>query len=794
MTPIHSSIPFALSSFDLISVSRNLLLSCPSSTTLAVHQFNLDEDTGALKGPLLLAEWTIPDCHKISAVCWACPSDALQYALLGTRDGTILRIDLSKYGALEPVYVNRSLSSSFHSATISCIAAAPCGDGVFAVGYASGPIVIYQDMSQQGLITLHCIAVQTKIVSLSWHYSSKNQKSQSLAILREGSGRLQVWTVDVSSGSPAPRKIRDIPLPAGHSGSPTGPKFLQWSKSGKVTRVSNKGLVVADVRTKNVSSRLISVAVPVVSLAVQSSLGMAWVIDGDHGLSSYNLADGSLLHHTTLPFSVLQDSVDILDSPVVFLHKPSQVNKVVYKNKRAISSPRIESSDAPGSPEESPTILGTSSPMQNVTPPQDKSNSNGPVNQPLHLSMSPVKTVVNSLFPSVLRNLFRIPSQQIVSEFIPSRMTQEQYVISALFGSTFKNVLRGGDISEILQYCIIKEKNSFKALVFSLFLNDMSISQLVSTLKKCTGNKKYSDRLVVALLSIGSISRNLRYSSTTTGSSGSTESTRFCDKALVDVVQDLLGDLEESSADDIHLVCSYMVSMGFYLEARQIYVNAHYFLEAIVVCLLCKAEFASVLTKWCLYLRSTSQNQNLPNYLTDVCTSVTVVPCESTPSGSSFDENPFDEIQFAKRLAEYSLDAPHSALSTVVPNQLRTTEVCAAPHHVDDVAIFSPDGVPEDYGHHLRHHRTLSYHPHSSSAHILSRAHTHMHHMNPIPSASAISVEMAKNKKQASHKYSFSSAAHSPSPASGAPAVTPNSSRLHSFSSKPAVSGSTNYL
>lgn len=695
------AIHFPLHSVELLAVNQNLLLSFPSPSTIAIHNFDLDEKFGTLLPPSLVAQWSIPERHKISVACWAYSqgpeSPVKEYALLGTRDGAILRLNLQARDKLEPIYINKSPSSAVQSATISSIAATPCGNGIYAVGYASGPIIIYQYEENEGLKTLQSIAVSSKVLTLSWHYSSRNMASQSLAILVEGSDRLQVWTVDANIGGPAPRKIRDIPLPAGNSVPSMCPKFLQWSKGGKIIRVSDLGLIASDVRTKQVISLSINVPPPVVSLAVKSSKGKAWVMDGHNGLSCYNLMDGTLQAHINLPFLVLRESTTIFDSPVVFLHRPTHVNKIIYKNKRALKGSFAESSlhednDNIKSPNQGdssqfPSPLNIVSRFEEPLSPKMILTTHNPSSQ---ISTLPIKDTTNSLFPSVLNSLSHLPSQHLVPEFLPSMMFQDQYVISALFGGVFDTSLCLEGINNILQYSIINNPNSFKSLIFSLFLNDMSLSQLISTLNKFPGEKKYSDRLVVTLLSIGSIGSNLRDSTTTAGSEGSTDSTRFCNKSLVGVVQNLLQSSEENSADNIHLVCSYLVSMGYYLEARQIYINLSYFLEATVVSLLCKAELASVLKKWCMYLRSAEQNPHLLNYLTDIYTNITVVNRESSMSNSSsFDESSFDELQGFRQVISSSSSPSNFG-------QLRITEI-PAPSAIDNVTIFSPEGVPEDY-------------------------------------------------------------------------------------------------
>lgn len=756
---VHQAIPFPLSNLDLLSVNGNLLISSPTPSTIAVNEFDLDP-IGRLKPPVEMARWEIPAQHKISVACWAVTESeehSKQHALLGTRDGTILRLDLGGSAEPSPLFINGSAPDSQHSSTISCITAAPCGDGVYAVGYTSGPIVLYQEKHGEGLSTLHNISMPTKVQSLSWHYSSKNKDSQSLAVIRDGSDRLQVWTVDLMPGSTAPRKIRDIPLPNGHSIPSLCVKFLKWSKSGKVTRVSDSGLIVSDVRTKRVVTRFIQITPPVVSLDVKSTRGIVWVIDSANKLLSYSLMDGNLLDSIRLPFSVMHESAAILDSPVVFLHRPTQVTKIVYKNKKAVkSSVNVENpasnnnSDHQlrGSPVLVPGNVSSASSStvdipKSYTPPLEI------YKPPVQLSLKPVKAVVNSLFPAVLKSLSRIPKQQLVPEFLPSMTTQDQYLISALFGGAYNTSLCLGGINDILQHSINKDQNSFRSLTFSLFLNDLSISQLVSTLQMFPGKKRFTDKLVITLLSIGSIAGNTRDS--TTESTASSSSVRFCNKDLVNVVLNMLNDSDNDdvSSDDVHLICAYMVSMGYYLEAKQIYITFHYFLEALVVCLLCKADVSQVMTKWTMYLRDTHQHTNLLNYLSDLYTNITVVQRhQSETSSESLDDTSLDE-----QLAAYAISGVPTLQHAVEPPNLSTYthgQFTGSSTGLDDVTIFSPDGanVPEDYALIGKSNRQLS----SGLQMSASRGHS---------GSASMSTKLPSSKVTISPQHSYSASASS---------------------------------
>lgn len=687
--------PFQLYSLDLLAVSNNLLLCQPTADTLAVFQFDADKDTGALLPPVLVAEYTVPDDSKISVACWDTDH---QIALLGTRDGTILRLDLQDPSALHPLAIDGSSSTLLQSSTISGIAVAPCGEGVYAIGYASGYISIVQySPAANGLVTLHSIEGSKKIMALSWHYSSRNKSSQSLASLCSGSDRLYIYTVNVSDDPAPPRKIRDIPLPSGQSIPSICSKSLEWAKGGKVARVSDSGLVVSDVRTKRVSTRHIPLPPPVLAVDVKSTKGKAWTIDSGNEIKAINLMDGTVLHSTTLPFSLALDST-ILDSPIVYIHKPRQINTVTYKNKRAMRSPLSKTEFPPTRPSSDihAGAWSVSSPEEKNGPSRHKKSGSMPSStinasfsspptasiqtyKPIKLSMQPVKTAVSSLFPSVIKTLNRIPAHQSVPEFFPSLSTREQYALSAIFGASFDKTLCLGGITDILQSCIAKDPGSFKSLIFSLLLSDIQVGQLVSSLGKLSGEKRYSDRFVFSLLSIGNVDNTVdSYAGSFTNSSldGSGQHSNY-NVALVNLVQELIDSYDELPSEDVHLICSYMVSLGYYLEARQVFMKSDFYLEAFVVSLLGRLEFVSVFRHWCLHLQSIGLYPNLLHYLTEISFNISGGPRHSTAStNSSTLDEPFsdDHLFVSNRNTAYSLsnNTPKSTLS-------------------DEVAIFSPD-------------------------------------------------------------------------------------------------------
>ncbi|KAF5099169.1 hypothetical protein D0Z00_001764 [Geotrichum galactomycetum] len=687
-----SKFPFPLHSTDLLAVNQNLLLCTPSQNIIAIYQFEFNPHDSTLNIPTLIAEWVIPEEYKISVACWA--SNTQQHVLLGTRDGAIFRLDLDNPGNLSFINIDGCLQ--FQSATVSSIAAAPCADGYYAIGYASGLVRICQDdpfsnntfntannNNSNNLKTIHTIQLHRNIQALSWHYSCKDKTSQSLALLRHGSDRLQVYTVNVESGSVAPKKIRDVPLPHGQSIPSHCSRFLQWSKSGKVSRVSDHGIVVSDVRTKKVISRSISLPPPVISIDVSSPKGKAWTIDSAGILRCFNLIDGLLQCSVRLDF--YDDGTDknttILDSPIVYIHKPLHVNAVVYKNKRALKSPTTSSStaaavlasptqqpkpvlsQAPPTPKQSPKLLAS---CQTVTV------SSRPSTTPVKLSLKPVKAVVDSLFPSVMKTLSRLSEKQVVPEFISSLSSKEQYTVSALFGGNFATSLCLSGIRDIVRSLTFKYPDSPKCSIFSMFLGEVALPQFFQAISNLPGEKRFDSKFVFTLLSIKSVKPK-----------DESSDPEYCDMSVVTIIEDLLRQDNESDfvAEDLHLICGYLVSQGLCSEARKIYELFDFYLEAFVVSLLGKIAFIPTLHSWTVHLRTESNllngtidsKDNLSRYLNDILQNLSVTPSffsSSTIACSSTNDE-----------AYYS----------IVSDRLVSTKINPEVSNTDDAYIFSPD-------------------------------------------------------------------------------------------------------
>lgn len=729
------SFSFPLFSANVFKTFRSYLLCRPAQDRIAVFHFDL----AAFSAPSLVAIWNLAP-YKVSVACWAAydstqtfnpetpsssdhsiihdpsPSQSslpssppIPYALLGTRDGTVLRLDLSSPGILAPLPVvahtcspassacspvsaaytsnpctpslakfisaspsppppqtqTQNASSdpdkqpaglAYNQGTVSSIEAAPCGMGIYAIGYATGQISIVQLIAST-LRPIHQIPPPTgsnkKITALAWHYSSKDLALQNLAVLKDGSDRLTIWTVDMFDSC---KKIREIPMPARHAAAPTCASFLQWSKSGKVVRACDAGFLISDVRTKKVTTRSVAVpGRPVMCLLVRSNRGRAWAINSAGAIMGYNLLDGgSQFEKHQLPF--VPNPVDtgtILDSPVIFLQnvRAGEITQVTItrspRSASAASSRRRNTNDSQASstrPRFSPSDrVGRESTSKNAPSLASDDSS-------ILLCMAPVKLAAGSLFPAVLKNLAKVARPQQVPEFHPSQLTVEQYVLCAVFGGVFNTTAcLAGTAELLLRASAAMPVPSFRASVLALLLrgpdSPPAHAPLLALLAQTSQDP--SRTLVAALL----------YASGLSGHHPDAAQ----QNALLPLFKDAL--LMDKDApphpDHVHLSCTHLYSLGFVKEARLLYMAAHYYLEALVISFLGHLDAVPVLKSWHWNLGSYDEkvvNANQVRYLADVAYAVEQGAAYSAPL-ATFDS--FATAEYSKLSAQAV--PPHSA-------------------------------------------------------------------------------------------------------------------------------------
>ncbi|RLM00120.1 hypothetical protein CFD26_108266 [Aspergillus turcosus] len=130
-------------------------------------------------------------------------------------------------------------------------ALAPASDcRTYAIGYQNGSILIAT--LHPTFTILHTMSTSrgpSPIVSLAWHASSSKQKSDMLATL-SFNGDLRVWSVAKPPGKEAPRVIRVLKR---SDSSSAEPKWMAWSKNGRIVQFLDGETWAWDVKTKHVT-------------------------------------------------------------------------------------------------------------------------------------------------------------------------------------------------------------------------------------------------------------------------------------------------------------------------------------------------------------------------------------------------------------------------------------------------------------------------------------------------------------------------------------------------------------
>ncbi|GFG17596.1 hypothetical protein IFM5058_08558 [Aspergillus udagawae] len=130
-------------------------------------------------------------------------------------------------------------------------ALAPASDcRTYAIGYQNGSILIAT--LHPTFTILHTMSTSrgpSPIVSLAWHASSSKQKSDMLATL-SFNGDLRVWSISKPPGKEAPRVIRVLKR---SDSSSAEPKWMAWSKNGRIVQFLDGETWAWDVKTKHVT-------------------------------------------------------------------------------------------------------------------------------------------------------------------------------------------------------------------------------------------------------------------------------------------------------------------------------------------------------------------------------------------------------------------------------------------------------------------------------------------------------------------------------------------------------------
>ncbi|EEP79850.1 predicted protein [Uncinocarpus reesii 1704] len=160
-----------------------------------------------------------------------------------------------------------------------------------AIGYRNGSILI---ATLQPFTILHTLTTSrgpSPIVSLAWHASSTKQKSDMLATLTVD-GDLLVWSVSKHPTQDSARVIRTLRKSESVA---TSPKWLAWSKNGRIVQYSDSETWAWDVRTKHVTYERIPTVQGVRGIANYGPTATLFTLGPNHTVQQYELINPTMV-------------------------------------------------------------------------------------------------------------------------------------------------------------------------------------------------------------------------------------------------------------------------------------------------------------------------------------------------------------------------------------------------------------------------------------------------------------------------------------------------------------------
>ncbi|KAJ5279230.1 hypothetical protein N7478_004602 [Penicillium angulare] len=156
----------------------------------------------------------------------------------------------------------------------------------YAIGYQNGSILIANLLPQFTILhTLTTSRGPSPIISIAWHASSSKQKSDMLATQAQN-GDLRVWSVSKPAGKESPRVIRVLKRSDSTSAEP---KWMAWSKNGKIVQYLEGETWAWDVRTKHVTYEPIPTVDGVRGLANHGPTATLFTIGPHNTVQQYDL-------------------------------------------------------------------------------------------------------------------------------------------------------------------------------------------------------------------------------------------------------------------------------------------------------------------------------------------------------------------------------------------------------------------------------------------------------------------------------------------------------------------------
>ncbi|KAJ5159832.1 uncharacterized protein N7482_006836 [Penicillium canariense] len=507
-------------------------------------------------------------------------------------------------------------------------ALAPATDcRTYAIGYQNGSILIANLLPQFTILhTLTTSRGPSPILSLAWHASSSKQKSDMLAT-QASDGDLRVWSVAKPPGKEPPRVIRVLKR---SDSSSADPKWMSWSKNGRIVQYLEGETWSWDVRTKHVTYEPIPTIDGVRGMASYGPTATLFTIGPQDTVQQYDLENSAMVANVQIPAVSSRSTASEgsrsrtrsprrLQEPPEIREKatgrrtPYEANGVdsVKQARADLISPassrsRTESvsskassgkykAERPFSPPTRSAQSGTSFSMSGRDTPQPSasypyassismssaksSRAGSRLRNEVHLS--PAERNIIDLFPFTRARLNDVPFRQTPpldeTHLTPDDLRQQ--MLSVVFGW-------GGDIQDLLRDELSRHKEgSQSAILLTRWLGENDTDQMATMLG--AGQVTMADWMILALSQM----------------SGQTQANKV-GQAFVQKLLEL---------GDIHTAASVLLGLGDSNDAIEVYVSQNHFMEAILMtCLLMPTDWqrqSYLVRRWGEYVVSHSQQQ-----------------------------------------------------------------------------------------------------------------------------------------------------------------------------------------
>ncbi|KAJ5312631.1 hypothetical protein N7508_003461 [Penicillium antarcticum] len=557
-----------------------------------------------------------------------------------------------------------------------------------AIGYQNGSILIATLLPQFTILhTLTTSRGPSPIISLAWHASSSKQKSDMLAT-QSSNGDLRVWSVAKPPGKESPRVIRVLKR---SDSSPADPKWMGWSKNGRLVQYLEGETWSWDVRTKHVTYDPIPTIDGVRGLANYGPTATLFTLGPQNSVQQYDLENPAMVANVqhlpvgsrsgasensrsrTMSPRHLQDPPDIREPTSAVRRTPFDASGIESIRQRAdLTSPtssqsRTESVSSKASsskyntkPFSPPSRSGQSATTFSLTSaggdtPQPSasavsfaypssvsmssvrsSRAASRLRNEVHLS--PAEKNIVDLFPFTRARLNDVPYKQQPPLDDPNLTSDglRQQMLSVVFGWD-------GDIEDLIRDELSRHAlGSQSAILLAQWLGETDTDQMASMI--APGPTTTSDWMLLAL-------------SQMTGHAQA-------NKVGQAFVQKLL------EAGDTHTSAAILLGLGDSNDAIEVYVSRNHFMEAILMtCLLMPSDWqrqSYLVRRWGEHVVTHSQQQLAIRCF--MCTGVE--PSEPWASPSAQQAASFAEMIRAKSpLASPELSQAN--ISSMMPPPIR---------------------------------------------------------------------------------------------------------------------------